>query len=114
MPVLAERPDGGAANAVLAGASFNLRWLTLAIVAKGIKPLWMHFLRLLFVGLAARRCTPQSAVTSWAVLKLAAEVLQGFGLFGPTLISRLRQTEPHLIKACHREPKTIPLCSAGL
>jgi IS5 family transposase len=41
---------GDALNAVLAAAGFNIKWLMRAIVAKGIKPLWLFFLRLFAVA----------------------------------------------------------------
>ena len=58
---------GDALNAVLAAAGFNIKWLMRAIVAKGIGPLWLLFLRLVAVtdlGLAHatqadRRMHPQ-------------------------------------------------------
>jgi len=41
---------GDALNAVLAAAGFNIKWLMRAIVAKGIGPLWLLFLRLVAVA----------------------------------------------------------------
>jgi len=49
---------GDALNAVLAAAGFNIRWLMRAIVAKGIRPLRLLFLRLF--GLAAMACAQPS------------------------------------------------------
>ena len=51
---------GDALNAVLAAAGFNIKWLMRAIAAKGIKPLWLLFLRL--VAVAALGLAPATQV----------------------------------------------------
>ncbi len=57
---------GDALNAVLAAVGFNIKWLMRAIVAKGIKPLWLFFLRLFaLAALGLVQATHADQRTHW-------------------------------------------------